>query len=159
MNFSTLLWPLAQDAFWSAVASLGFAILFNVPARMLLGCLLCGAVGHAVRTLLMQAGLSIEGATLAGATAVGFLGELFARLWQAPVPIFTVSGVIPMVPGQFAYGAMISLIQFADSGPTADTVMLLEANFNAIKTMLILGAIAFGIAAPGLLFQRNRPLV
>ncbi len=156
---SELIWLLLKDAFWSGMASTGFAILFNVPPRMVVGCALCGALGHVVRTWLMQIGFSIEAATLVGATAVGFLGEFFSRRWDAPVPIFTVSGVIPLVPGSFAFSAMINLIQFADTGPTANTALFLEATYNFIKTALVLGAIAFGIAAPTLLFQRRQPMI
>ncbi len=30
-----LLWLLAKDAFWSAIPAVGFAMIFNVPPRML----------------------------------------------------------------------------------------------------------------------------
>ncbi len=157
MSLVELLWLLLQDAFWSGLASLGFAVLFNVPPRLLPGCALCGAAGHMVRTLLMETtGFTIEGATLVGATTVGFLGTLLARYLRSPVPIFTVTGVIPMVPGSFAFGTMINLLQFTAGGPNANTIELVDAAFNASKTALILGAIAVGIAAPSLLFQRRK---
>jgi uncharacterized membrane protein YjjB (DUF3815 family) len=148
-----VLWMLAHDAFWSGVASLGFAILFNVPVRTLLACALCGASGHAVRTLLMQFGVGIELATLAGATLIGLLGELFARRWHAPASVFTVPGVIPLIPGTFAYSTMIGLIELTTG---AGEAVLLETAVNAIKTMLILASLASGIAAASLVFQRRR---
>lgn len=159
MNIVTWIWPLLHDAFWSGVAALGFAVLFSVPVRYLLACAVCGATGYTLRAVLIQAGMSIEGATLVGAAAVGFLGILFARRNQAPTPIFTISGVIPMVPGRFAFGAMMDIIRFATLGQNASAALLVDAHFNAIKTALILGAIAAGIAAPGLLFYRPRPVV
>jgi uncharacterized membrane protein YjjB (DUF3815 family) len=47
----------------------------------------------------------------------------------------------------------------ASLGPDASATFLVEATTNAIKTALILGAIAVGIAAPTLLFQRRKPVV
>jgi uncharacterized membrane protein YjjB (DUF3815 family) len=103
--------------------------------------------------MLMQLGVGIELATLAGATLIGVLGQLFARRWSAPAPVFTVPGVIPLVPGTFAYGAMIGLVELASG---AGEAVLLETAVNAIKTLLILAALASGIAAASLLFHRRR---
>ena len=155
MNAPDLLGALAADAFWSALAALGFAVLFNAPVRTLWGCAACGATGHALRTLLMQAGLGVEAGTLVAATAVGFLGALFARQWKTPATTFTVTGAIPMVPGVYAYQTMIGLLNVASAAPPVDLALLAAVAVNAIKTGLILGAIAFGIAAPGLLFRRR----
>lgn len=151
------------DALWAAVAALGFAVLFNVPRHMLVWTAVCGAVGHALRFLLVQMGGSLEIATLVGATAVGFLGHLLARRLYAPAAIFTVSGVIPMVPGTFAFGTMLGVLQLAAvlPLPPATTLadLLATTSVEAIKTGLILGALALGIALPTFLFGRRRPVV
>ncbi|MBL8165739.1 MAG: threonine/serine exporter family protein [Anaerolineae bacterium] len=159
MNALDIIGMMLQDAFWSSVAATGFAILFNVPKRTLPGCALGGAVGHATRTLLMQIGMDIELATLVGATVIGFLGLFFARRWQAPALIFTISAAVTMVPGTFAYRAMIGLLELAQADPATANVALIEASANAIRTALILGAIAVGIVAPGMLFDRHKPVV
>jgi uncharacterized membrane protein YjjB (DUF3815 family) len=155
--FLDTLWIVLRDAGWSGLAALGFAMLFNVPTRTLSGCTICGAVGHGLRTLLMEVGFTIASATLISATAVGFMGWAFARRWRAPTPVFTVSGAIVLVPGVFAYQTMISLVQLTTSESRASDALLTEASVNGIKTMLILGAIAVGITAPSLIFERNRP--
>jgi uncharacterized membrane protein YjjB (DUF3815 family) len=154
-----LIWTLAQDAFWSAIAALGFAILFNVPQRLLPGCMLMGALGHMTRTLLMQYNISVEAATLLGATLVGFVGTYLAHRWRIPSVLFTITGAIPMVPGVFAYRTMIGLLNVANTDPAASSLLLAEASTNAIKTGMILVAIAFGIACPVLLFQRQKPVI
>ena len=149
-----------HDAIWSAVAALGFAVLFNVPPRTLIYCALCGAAGHALRTLLMQTGMGIEISTLLGATLVGFMALAFARYLQVPAALFGITGSIPLVPGVFAYSAMIGLIHIATTDPlTVGTPELVEVVVNAVKTALILIAIAFGIAAPSLMFNRQKPVV
>lgn len=151
---------LITDAFWSGIAALGFGMLFNVPRRTLWGCVLCGAVGHMLRTLGMeQFDLNIVVSTLLGSLAVGFLGDYLARYWRTPAPIFSVTGVIPMVPGVFAYQTMFGLIDIADASPSDDPAILLDTAINGVQTALILAALAIGIIAPQLLFQRRKPIV
>lgn len=150
---------LLQDAFWSAVGALGIAILFNVPVRTLPACAFGGAAGYTVRAALVSAGLNVEAATLAGATVVGFLGIFFARRWYAPTSIFTVSAAIPLVPGVYAFQTMLGVLRVASADASTGLPVLLETSINAVHTILILAAIAIGIAAPSLLFQRRRPVV
>jgi uncharacterized membrane protein YjjB (DUF3815 family) len=159
MNAVDLMGFLVQDAFWSALAATGFAILFNVPKRTLVGCALGGAIGHAARTLLMQTGVEIELATLFGATIIGLVGGLFAQRWRVPMTIFTVSAAVTLVPGGFAYRTMMGIIELSTADPAGSSTVMVATVINGIKTGLILGAIAAGIAAPRLLFFRERPVV
>ena len=150
---------LMRDIFWSGLAALGFALLFNVPRRTLPGCVIAGAAGHGLRTLLMTGGASIEGAPLVGATCIGFLSVYGGRYWHTPPAVFAVSGVIPMIPGRFAYGTMIGLLQLAQLGADTPQTVLVDISVNAIKTALILGALAVGITTPTMLFTRQKPAV
>jgi uncharacterized membrane protein YjjB (DUF3815 family) len=159
MNAPDFVLKLLEDALWSALAAVGFAMLFNVPRPLLVGCLLTGATGHALRTVLMTFGFTIEAATLAAATLVGFLGLALSRRWRCPTAIFTITGAIPMVPGVFAYRTMLGLLSVASMDPANSGTILVEASMNAIKTGVILTVLAIGIGAPTLLFQRPKPVV
>ena len=155
---------LLADLFWSGLAAGGFAILFNVPIRTLPICVFCGAMGHVVRTIFMSHGHgdlgSIEVATYFSALTVGLAARFFERRECMPAAIFAIPAVIPMVPGTFAFGTMITLLQVAglmDGVATelADTNQLLtEASVNALKTGLICAALAIGLKTPALLFDR-----
>lgn len=148
------------DAFWSALAAMGFALLFNVPPRSLMYCMIGGAIGHALRTWLMiQFGFGIELATLLGAIAVGFWARWCAVQLKMPSMIFSISAVIPMVPGVFAYQTMIGILQITDVTTTEAGDVLVTSSINAIKTGLILAALGGGIVAPSLIFQRRQPVV
>lgn len=151
-----LLTTILLDAFWSALAASGFAILFNVPRRTVIACALTGAAGHAIRALLMHFGMNIVPATLAGATVIGFVAEYCTRRWHAPTLLFTVSGSIPMVPGTYAYRAMLAAIRITTADVATGTPILVDAGINFITTGLILAALALGIAMPQLLFRRRR---
>jgi uncharacterized membrane protein YjjB (DUF3815 family) len=143
-----------QDALWSGIAAVGFAVLFNVPQRLLAGCFIGGAAGHTLRTILMSLGIPIEASTLIGATLVGFLSVFLSAHYHAPASSFTVTGAIPLVPGVFAYQTMIGLLNATSTAGSQSVDLFAAAGISGVRTALILGAIAFGIAAPALLFRR-----
>jgi uncharacterized membrane protein YjjB (DUF3815 family) len=155
-----LVFLILQDMFWSALAALGFAILFNVPRKALLYCMIGGAIGHALRTILvLNLGIAIEVGTLIGATFVGFWAKWCAVRLKTPSMIFAVSAVIPMVPGVFAYQTMIAILQITTVPGDTVSQILTDAVVNGVRTTLILAAIAVGIVSPTLLFQREKPVV
>ena len=147
-----------QDGIWSAVAATCFGILFNVPSPLLPGCAVAAGLGHALRTLLMQLGLDIEVSTLVGSTLIGFISLYFSRRWHAPIPVFTLSAAVTMVPGVFAYRTMLAVIEMSLGNADTANAALVAGATNAVRTALILGAIALGIAAPALLFEREEPV-
>jgi uncharacterized membrane protein YjjB (DUF3815 family) len=151
---------LVQNTFWAGVAALGFAILFNVPARTLILGAICGAAGYAVRSGLVQAGISgVEMATLIAAMLVSLLGVLFGRRWHVPPVVFVIPGVIPLIPGALAFRTMIDILVLTTDGLQSNETILTATATNAIKTLLIVGAIASGIAVPSLLLRRHRPMM
>jgi uncharacterized membrane protein YjjB (DUF3815 family) len=144
-----------QDVLWSGLAALGFAVLFNVPRRLLPGCFLSGAIGHSIRAVVVSLGASVEFGTLIGAAAVGLLSTFLSSHYRVPVSSFTVTGAIPMVPGVFAYQTIIGLLNATTAVGDESIQLLAVAGINGIRTALILSALAFGIAAPSLLFRRS----
>jgi len=159
MTSFDLLITVIRDMVLSGLAALGFAILFNAPKRMLLGCFLCGAAGHTLRTILMNSGASVEFSTLVGALAVGFISTYLSDRYNVPASVFTVTGAIPLVPGIFAFQTIVGLLNATSSRAEQSVELLVAAGINGVRTALILGAIAFGIAAPMLLFRRSSPSV
>lgn len=157
MTILELLSTSIRDLVWSGLAALGFAILFNVPKRLLLGCFLCGAVGHTLRSVLVNSGASVEFSTLVGAVAVGFISVYLSDRYSVPASIFTVTGAIPLVPGVFAYQTIVGLLNATSAAGDQSVDLLAAAGINGVRTTLILGVIAFGIAAPMLLFRRSNP--
>ena len=159
-EFVIVMGMVIEDALFSGIAALGFAILFNVPRRALIYCVIAGATGHAVRTLMMeQFSVSIIVSTLIGATTVGLLAKGFAYRMHIPSLVFGITGAIPMVPGVFAFETMRALIALPlATGGTVQT-LLSQAAVNASTTAFVLAAIALGIAMPNLIFLRHRPVV
>jgi uncharacterized membrane protein YjjB (DUF3815 family) len=140
-------------AVFGAVASVGFAILFNAPSHTLRWTAAAGALGLGLRTALMKTGMSIELGTLFASTAVSSFTFWPLRRLTLPTHIFSIPGVINMVPGGFAFKAMTGFMRFAgNSNP--ETFFL--AWKNTLTTFYILLAIAFGLVLPSLFLRINK---
>ncbi|HMM30086.1 MAG: threonine/serine exporter family protein [Chloroflexota bacterium] len=137
MQFADVL----QQGFWAFVATAGFAVLFNVPTRMLAVCGLTGALGLMWRAALLDAGAHAVAATFAGALIVGVLGYTQARFFHMPRLIFTVNGIVPMIPGVAAFETMVFFVRGdIDAGVE-----------SAVVAFLLIGAIAFGLVTARML--------
>lgn len=154
-----ILFTILEDALWSAVVSVGFAILFQAPRKTLFGCAVAGGFGHAVRRFFITLGMAIESATFLGALVIGFWALYFSRCHKTPSTIFSISGCIPMIPGLTAYGAIQSLINLTSSTPDTGVFIVYDAILGLIRTGLILMALTLGILIPRLVFQREKPVV
>lgn len=148
---------LFNDMLFAAIPAVGFALVFNVPQKALVYCALGGAIGHGMRFTLMHLGVSIEWASFFSATVVGMVGVYWAHRFLAHPKVFTVAALIPMVPGVFAYRAMIALVEINHLGFTPELLGVLLENF--LKAMFIIAGLAIGLAVPGLLFYRRRSIV
>jgi len=149
---------LMQDFGLAAVPAVGFAMIFNVPKPALKYCAVGGAVGHALRFSLYRIGpLPIEWATLIAAFVVSLIGIYWAQKWRAHPKVFTVASIIPMIPGIYSFTALLALVEIERKGFTPE--LLKTAIDNGLKALFIVGALAVGLALPGLLFYRRKPVV
>lgn len=123
---------------------MGFAIVFNVPRRALGLAAVTGAGGQLGKQLAALAGFPPEAATFAGAVAVGLLAEIFERFLRFEVPLFSVPGFIPLVPGVPAYHAVVAFAsnQYALGLEESTRALLLTAAIGAgLGTVRALGKI------------------
>lgn len=149
---------LLLDALFSALPALGFAMVFNVPKSALKFCALGGAITYTLRTLILELGISIEISTFLASLVLGIIGVYWSRKYIVPRPIYTVASIIPLIPGTFAFNAMISLVDMNSHGVTPELIALFIE--NGLKSISILGAISFGLALPSLYYIRyNRPII
>ncbi|AIQ63671.1 membrane protein [Paenibacillus stellifer] len=132
----------------SFIASATFCILFNTPRRMLLPCGLAGMLGWMVYLLLSPDWKPVV-ATFFATVIVGAVSQIFARVFKMPVIIFSVGGIIPLVPGGLAYDAMRRFVE-------DDYITALQV---AVQALLLSGAIAAGLVLSevlGQMFRRRR---
>jgi len=114
------------------IATLAFAVVFNVPVRYLLLGALAGTIGWLIFRSLGGANTAIFFASV----GIGLLAEGGARMFRVPVLIIAVPGIIPLVPGAGAYSTMLALVK-------GDFIGALT---RGTETLFAAGAIAVGVA-------------
>ena len=151
---------LLEQAVWAAIAAMAFAVLFNVPRRALPACALIAAVAFFARGALLATHLSsLELATLLAAMLAGMLAMAAGKLLHAPAVIFAVPAVVPFVPGALALRATREAIALAAEPAAHLRRETLDAlALHDLQIILVIGAMAGGVAVPSLLFRHRRPL-
>ncbi len=143
-------------SFWSGIAAIGFAILFNVPQRTLLAIWSMSAVGGLIKFSAMHFETGIVFASFLGATAIGIISIQMAHMRNSPPLVFSIPSVIPMVPGFFAYKMMLGLIALTTIENTDVYLQtLIETVNNGAKMMFVLISLGTGVAIPMLLLRKE----
>jgi len=146
------------NAIFSAIPAVGFAMVFNVPKNTLVFCAMGGAIGYTTRFVLMQIDMPIELATFFASTLIGIIALYWSRKYIIPRPVYTIASIIPLLPGTYAFTAIINLLQMNAQGVSPELITLFID--NGLKAVIILSGIGFGLAIPSLVFMRyNRPII
>ncbi|AJY76614.1 threonine/serine exporter family protein [Paenibacillus beijingensis] len=124
-----------EQLLMSFVASAAFAILFNVPKGSLLQSGFVGMIGWLLYISLLNVVDEPILPTLISSFVVAVTSQVFAKLYKTPIIVFSVSGIIPLVPGGLAYDAMRKVVE-----NHYDTAVQLAA-----KALMLSGAIAMGL--------------
>jgi|SRR5699024_8375830 len=140
--------PLLIQIVTSFLAAAGFGILFNAPRNALIQCGLVGSSGWLVYYHLTNHEMDIVPATIFAAMLVSILSQLCAKWFKKPVIVFTVSGIIPLVPGGVAYNAMRHFVE-----NDYDTALQLSA-----QVMLVAGGIAIGLMFSEVIHQIRKKI-
>ncbi|WP_439099711.1 threonine/serine exporter family protein [Desulforhopalus vacuolatus] len=157
MAASPLFFNLLEKTLLATLPALGFGMMFNVPPQTLKYCAMGAASGYGARFLLLHWGLDIEWASLFAAMMIGAMGVFWSQQTLSHPKVFTVAAVIPMIPGVYGFKAMIALVEINRSGYTPE--LWAGTLDNLIHACFIIAALAVGLAMPGLLIYRHKPVV
>lgn len=146
---------LIEKGFWGGCAAVGFAVLFNVPARALWAVFLLGLTGCVTKFLLTSMEVHVVIAAFAGASLVGIFSIRAAHKKHAPPLIFAIPSVIPLVPGIFAYKTMLGIITLTQKVSENYNQVLAETINNGTKATFIVMALAVGVAIPNLITRKE----
>jgi uncharacterized membrane protein YjjB (DUF3815 family) len=152
-----ILTELLQVLVLAALSAVGFALVFNVPRSALVYCAAGGAIGRGGRYLLVVAGVPLELGTFIAAAVVSLLGVYIAQRMRAHPKVFTVAAMIPMIPGVPFFTALLAVVEIQRRGLTPD--LLNTAITSGLRAAFVVAALAVGLAVPGLLFYRRKPVV
>ncbi len=133
-----------------------WAILFGTSKKVLVVAGLLGGMGHALRFVLIQLDFGLISSTLAASVLIGFIGIFAARFVDHPPVVFTMPACITMIPGMYAYRAMLAGIKSTDYNYLLnDSTILPEMVHNFMLTISLLFTLAIGISISVLLFRKE----
>lgn len=148
--------PLIRDMLLSFVVAVGFALLFTTPRRVLWVAGLLGGMGHGLRFFLLHHHVGIVPATLAGAVFIGLTGIFMSHRVHTPPVVFTMPACITMIPGLFAYRAMLGCIKITDLELVKKDPEILPVTAHYfVVTASLLFTLAIGICIGALLFRKR----
>ncbi|MCA1032431.1 threonine/serine exporter family protein [Bacillus timonensis] len=127
----------------SFVAAATFGIIFNVPKQSILKCGAVGMIGWFVYTGMTMYGVDSVVSTLVATFFIAVTSQFISRAYKTPIIIFSVAGIIPLVPGGLAYDAMRNFVE-----NDYNTAINLAA-----KAFMISGSIAIGLVLSEVLNQ------
>lgn len=119
----------------SFIATAAFGVIFNAPKETLVKCGLVGMGGWLIYYLLEDFSGDAVLATLTATVFVGVVSQRLAKFYRTPVIIYSVAGIIPLVPGGLAYDTMRNFVE-------NDYQLALSLG---AKVTLLSGSIAFGL--------------
>lgn len=125
---------LSQFVF-SFLATIGFAVLFNIPQNTIVKASIGGGIGWSAFIYSKMLFHSPVFATFIGALVVAVVSEIFARTFKEAVTVFVIPGILPLVPGVGMYYTMIAMIEND----------LYQSARMGTETILIAGSIAAAI--------------
>lgn len=137
---SAQVFELLRQFVLGGVGTLCFGMLFGIPRKCYLACAVTGAVGWLTYELAVMLGIGAVTANLLAAIPLTLLARIFAVTLKAPVTVFLLSGIFPLVPGAGIYYTAYYFIQNDNvqmAASAADTVKIAAA--LAISISLVLG--------------------
>lgn len=133
----------AAQGIISFIAAAAFGVIFNAPRKSLVYCGLVGMVGWLVFSLVRYLNDDPIVASFAGAFSIAFVAHIMAKKFKMPMIIFSVAGIIPLVPGGSAYNAMRNVVE-EDYGVAVEYAAL---------ALMISGAVAMGLVFAEIITQ------
>lgn len=133
----------AAQGIISFIAAAAFGVIFNAPRKSLVYCGLVGMVGWLVFSLVRYLNDDPIIASFAGAFSIAFVAHIMAKKFKMPMIIFSVAGIIPLVPGGSAYNAMRNVVE-EDYGVAVEYAAL---------ALMISGAVAMGLVFAEIITQ------
>lgn len=146
------------DGLFAAVAGTGFAIISNPPRKALLISAFLACVGHAIRYFMMHDPNIMMDQAMASAIAglgIGLLAIQFGMRIHYPSECFAFPSLLPMVPGMFAYKAVIALINMVRTSENYTVEYVSQFFHYGMLTTIVMFGMVIGCVIPIFIFHRQ----
>lgn len=135
--------PVFMHFIYSFISSIGFAIFLKAPKSTLIPGGFVGGIGWATYYYLMTLTNNSIMSNFIAALLVSLSSELLARKLKQPAIVFTIPGIILLVPGLGMYNTMLYLVQ----NNYADAIA------KGADVLFISGALSMGVLIVTALFK------
>lgn len=147
-----------EDAFFAAVAAIGFSSISKLPLRAYPFCAAIAALGHSLRYILMNVPefrLHIFWATLIASFFIGTLAVLLSPIDKTPAEACFFPSLLPMIPGMYAYKAFGGLAAcIVNDDPGAFSFYFYQFAHNGIVCLAVLSGMVIGTTVPTFVFKK-----
>jgi len=144
MTFTSFLTPCLA----ALLACVGFSLLYNIHGKNILVASMCGMVAWAVYLLADMQTDSLCIPFFISGISIALYSEIAAYICKAPVTVYLIPGIIPLVPGLTIFRTMESCL-------TGD---IMNFAIGCINTLKIGGAIAIGLILISSIFRLLRSI-
>lgn len=159
MSLLSLAGEVLADGLFAVVACIGFALISNASRPVCLVAGLLAGLGHATRFVLLHEGMGIISASLCAATLISFCSMFCARRWHTPAEFYAFPALLPMIPGMYAYKAILATMHFLSAGESAAReAPLVDIAYNALITCCVMGVLVIGAIVPLFALHEESPL-
>lgn len=128
------------------MAVLSFGLVLDLPKKYLGWSGVTGGVCWLVYILVKGGSGSLVFAAFLSGLAVALMAHLLARGLHAPVTVFLIPGILPLVPGTSIYNCVYNIIRSSRE----------QSTYYLIETMQIAGAIAMAVFLMDSMFKMRR---
>lgn len=132
----------------AGIGTAAFALFFHIRVRNLPAAVVGGVIGWIVYLLFDHLTESILLSSMFAAFIVCIWSEIMARVIKAPVNVFMIPGLIPIIPGSGLYHTMRAMVNKDSASLSA----------RGSETGLTLIGLAVGIVAASVIFVYYRDL-
>jgi uncharacterized membrane protein YjjP (DUF1212 family) len=151
-----------SDMLLAGIVTCGFAVFYNTAWAQVGLAAVGGMVGNGLRFLALEAGWTLEAATLLGGLAVGAVAAWLARANKTPAAVIAFAGAVTMMPGLQMYRALSGALELARLKGAADPGGIAATLGNAFQACLVVGGLTLGLivgarAALALAGERDSP--
>lgn len=143
------MWYLCLNIISSYVTTVCFSLLFNVSKKHVAICGFVGALGWGLYTLGEMFHYTTVFSTFVAALVISQLSYFLAKSRRAPVTVFLIPGIIPLVPGVGLYRTMYYLL-FGDYTKSLEYALITFQLSGVIAGSIIIAALL------PLLFRKSR---
>lgn len=130
------------------LAVVGFSGIIDAPKKFRLWSGMAGAVCWSVYLLTLEISSSKIFATFISSLAVACFAHIAARILKAPMTVFLIPGILPLVPGTSIYYSVYNIIQNNST----------KYSYYLMETLQIAGAIALAVFLMDSLFRHLKKL-